>query len=137
MGREYRAPSRRSERPPPYVPAGKNGDGIAAAWCYLAETMSGSTGEAVFRWTSPRCVACGAEAVRAIREGGSSCDRCGCAFDERPPRSYADLEGLTASHLARHWRPRKRRDSQLAWPGLIVVAALAAMVIAGVAAELS
>lgn len=115
----------------------EHGSGIASRRCYLARTMAGSTREAVFRWTSPRCVACGAEAVRAIREGGSACDGCGCPFDERPPRSYADLEGLTASHLARHWRARRRRDSRLAWPGLIVVAALAAMVIAAAFVERS
>jgi hypothetical protein len=100
-------------------------------------TMAGTTREAVFRWTSPRCVACGAEAVRVIREGGSCCDRCGCLFDERPPRSYADLEGLTATHLARHWRTRRRRDSRLSWQGLIVVVALTAMVIAAAFVELS
>jgi len=43
------------------------------------------------RHTVPRCVRCGL----VIRTAGlDACPRCSTDFDERPPRSYADMEGL-------------------------------------------
>lgn len=88
------------------------------------------------RWTSPRCVACGIDAVRTIRLGGVACESCGCRFDQRPPRSYADLEGLTTSHLARHWRPPREPDTRLSLPGLAILSLLAGFAIAAAIAEL-
>jgi ribosomal protein L37AE/L43A len=99
--------------------------------------MPSRTREIVTRWTSPRCVACGVEAVRAIRLGVAACDACGCRFDERPPRSYADLEGLTTSHLARHWRPVRKTETRLSLPGLAILSLLAGFAIAAAIAELS
>jgi len=39
-----------------------------------------------------RCLQCGRE--QPWSGGAASCEGCGCDFHERPPRSYADLEGL-------------------------------------------
>jgi len=43
------------------------------------------------RHLSQRCVGCGL----TIRDAEvDACPRCGVDFDERPPRSYAEMEGL-------------------------------------------
>ena len=46
------------------------------------------------RHTRRRCVQCGlaAEAIPASQL--DECPRCGCDLRSRPPRSYADMEGL-------------------------------------------
>jgi hypothetical protein len=46
------------------------------------------------RHTRRRCVQCGlaAEAISATQV--DECPRCGCDLRARPPRSYADMEGL-------------------------------------------
>lgn len=42
-----------------------------------------------------RCVACGTP----VDSSTPHCEECGCDFDERPPRSYAEMEGLVGSPL--------------------------------------
>lgn len=37
-----------------------------------------------------RCLCCGSP----VRDASICCDDCGCDFAERPPRSYAEMEGL-------------------------------------------
>lgn len=53
--------------------------------------------------TSPRdrsvlhrrqCVACGYSGRFVERPGQTHCPKCACDFAERPPRSYAEMEGL-------------------------------------------
>lgn len=45
-----------------------------------------------------RCVACGHAGdfgvARPVRSWRGSCPSCGCDFAERPPRTYAEMEGL-------------------------------------------
>lgn len=41
-----------------------------------------------------RCVQCGLAAEAPGREPSARCPRCGCDHAERPPRSYAEMEGL-------------------------------------------
>jgi hypothetical protein len=41
-----------------------------------------------------RCVACGFDDGPLGSPRFEQCPRCGCDFSERPPRSYAEMEGL-------------------------------------------
>lgn len=53
-----------------------------------------------------RCVACGFDGPSVHHPSADHCERCGCDFLERPPRSYAEMEGLlegTADDAA-DWR---------------------------------
>lgn len=40
------------------------------------------------------CMQCGLNAEAVLAQHGEACPRCGCDFHARPPRSYAELEGL-------------------------------------------
>lgn len=42
----------------------------------------------------PRCLACGSAVDHFAVDRESTCSRCGCDFLLRPPRSYAEMEGL-------------------------------------------
>jgi hypothetical protein len=55
-----------------------------------------------------RCVCCGYES-RAL-DDGAACIRCGCDLTERPPRSYAEMEGLLDAPAPRlpHGPPEAR-----------------------------
>lgn len=46
-----------------------------------------------------RCVSCGYDG--ALLRGGQArrCARCGCDLQQRPPRSYAEMEGLLGQPL--------------------------------------
>ena len=48
-----------------------------------------------------KCVACGYAGVFLERPGQSSCPRCACDFVQRPPRSYAEMEGIEESEVSR------------------------------------
>ncbi|MFN9076648.1 MAG: hypothetical protein ACK5WD_05535 [bacterium] len=41
-----------------------------------------------------QCVACGYGGRFVDRPGQSHCPRCACDFAERPPKSYAEMEGI-------------------------------------------
>jgi hypothetical protein len=41
-----------------------------------------------------QCVACGYAGRFVERPGQTHCPRCSCDFIERPPRSYAEMEGI-------------------------------------------
>ena len=55
--------------------------------------MEGGLGTRRSRMLARRCVACG-QAVPATGSLLPACLACGCDFHERPPRSYAEMEGL-------------------------------------------
>lgn len=78
--------------------------------------------------TRRRCVQCGlaAEAISATQV--HECPRCGCDLQARPPRSYAEMEGLheleAPSPAAADALARARADAAAArW--LVVVGAVA------------
>ena len=48
-----------------------------------------------------RCVQCGLSADAIPASQPMECPRCGCDLAERPPRSYAQMEGLDADAPAR------------------------------------
>lgn len=53
-----------------------------------------------------QCVACGYAGRFVERPGQTHCPRCSCDFIERPPKSYAEMEGIDqleprAARLAR------------------------------------
>jgi len=51
-----------------------------------------------------RCVCCGYES--RVLDDVAACVRCGCDLTERPPRSYAEMEGLIDSaHVGRGIEP--------------------------------
>jgi hypothetical protein len=41
-----------------------------------------------------QCVACGYAGRFVDRPGQANCPRCSCDFAERPPKSYAEMEGI-------------------------------------------
>lgn len=41
-----------------------------------------------------RCVCCGHDTPTFRESTAPACESCGCDFLERPPRSYAEMEGL-------------------------------------------
>jgi hypothetical protein len=55
-----------------------------------------------------QCVACGYSGRFVDRPGQTACPRCECDFTERPPRSYAEMEGL--DELPKAERRDRRRD---------------------------
>jgi hypothetical protein len=44
-----------------------------------------------------QCVACGYSGRFVDRPGQAACPRCACDFTLRPPRSYAEMEGIEDS----------------------------------------
>ncbi len=61
------------------------------------------------RHLTPRCLDCGASCHRVAP--GNRCPGCGCDLEERPARSYAEMEGLVEASTApappdalREWR---------------------------------
>jgi hypothetical protein len=114
--------------------------------------MASRARETAVRWTQPRCLQCGHPAEEPsgrrdsfaasvhgwddLGEPGDRCDYCGCDFTARPPRSYAQLEGLSASHLQQGLRARRRRASWGAsWWGVVVLLGLLAAVVIAAAVE--
>ena len=70
----------------------------------------------------PRCVACGYDG--ALLKGGRAerCARCGCDLQERPARSYAEMEGLIGE-LASSGAgpaPARRRGEEVRDPRLAI-----------------
>ena len=53
-----------------------------------------------------QCVACGYAGRFVDRPGQLHCPRCTCDFTERPPKSYAEMEGLEDADLASKRRQR-------------------------------
>jgi hypothetical protein len=53
-----------------------------------------------------QCVACGYGGRFVDRPGQSNCPRCACDFSSRPPRSYAEMEGLEEADIAAQRRRR-------------------------------
>jgi len=78
-----------------------------------------------------RCMRCGQE--QAARWTPERCAGCGCDFSDRPPRSYAELEGLVETSTAMgaerfaQWRETLVLERWLltAFTGAIVAAFLA------------
>jgi hypothetical protein len=93
--------------------------------------------------TQRRCVGCGLRAESSAAGGSalSLCPRCGVDWSERPPRSYAELEGFeitelpdldTAAELGQRSRGvvRSRRLFRALELGLFVALILVALVVA-------
>lgn len=55
-----------------------------------------------------QCVACGYAGRFVDRAGQTHCPRCACDFAERPPKSYAEMEGID------QLEPSSRRRAMLA-----------------------
>lgn len=49
-----------------------------------------------------RCVACGYDGALLRDRRIEQCPCCGCDLNERPPRSYAEMEGLHGQPVALH-----------------------------------
>ena len=49
---------------------------------------------------SRRCVACGYDGELLHNANAAQCVNCGCDFRARPPRSYAEMEGLVGDPRA-------------------------------------
>jgi hypothetical protein len=90
--------------------------------------MAGRTRTRATRWTEPRCLGCGAPADQALRELLDACHECGCDFSLRPPRSYAELEGLTPLDLGAAAAERRRRP-RWSLSGVLFILVLAALVV--------
>jgi len=58
-----------------------------------------------------RCVACGYAGRFAIATSDGTCPSCGCDFRARPPRTYAEMEGIVPVVSRREARQRLR-DSE-------------------------
>ena len=91
------------------------------------DVMAGRTSTRSTRWTEPRCLGCGALADQAFRELLDACHECGCDFSRRPPRSYAELEGLTPLDLGAAAEQRRRRP-RWSLSGVLFLLVLAALV---------
>lgn len=59
--------------------------------------MIGSPGTVDRRLLTRCCVRCGFDGPAVNRRAVSACPECGCDFAKRPPRSYAEMEGLLGS----------------------------------------
>lgn len=94
--------------------------------------MASPTRSRATTWTEPRCLECGATADNALRELLDRCHECGCDFAERPPRSYAELEGLTPFELGAAAARRGPRASW-SWSGVLLIASIAALVALAIA----
>ena len=85
-----------------------------------------------------RCVQCGLGADAINATNGDECPRCGCDLSSRPPRSYAEMEGLFELPPERETedaRLRARHDAAAArW--LLVVTGVAAASLAMLAAAM-
>lgn len=53
-----------------------------------------------------QCVACGYSGRFVDRANQPHCPRCSCDFAARPPKSYAEMEGLDEAEPATHRRHR-------------------------------
>jgi hypothetical protein len=85
-----------------------------------------------------RCVQCGLSADAIPASQPMECPRCGCDLAERPPRSYAQMEGLDAAAPARDVE-RALADARIqaaAVRWLMVVGAVMVAGIGGIAAML-
>lgn len=60
-----------------------------------------------------QCVACGYSGRFVDRPGQSACPRCDCDFAARPPRSYAEMEGLDELPDQSHRRRRVDRGEPI------------------------
>ncbi len=89
------------------------------------EFVPGNTRTRAIRWTEPRCLECGETADHALRELVPHCETCGCDFHARPPRSYAELEGLTPLDIGAAAERRRGRSRWTASGVLFVVAVVA------------
>jgi hypothetical protein len=105
--------------------------------------------------TTRRCLACGYAGRFAQGRGGRGlarfgseptasdrsgplghCPRCGCDFHARPPRSYAEMEGLDQAD-----RPELDADAQESrlverWLGFLFIAAIAVIALGSLSAAL-
>ncbi len=81
-----------------------------------------------------QCVQCGLSAEAILATNGTLCPRCGCDLVSRPPKSYAEMEGLLEMEVAPAASDalvRVRSDAAAArW--LLVLVAVAAVSIAAV-----
>ena len=94
--------------------------------------MASRTRTRATTWTEPRCLECGTTADNALRELLDRCHECGCDFAERPPRSYAELEGLTPIELGVAASRAGRRPSW-SWSGMLLIATIVAAVATAIA----
>jgi len=78
-------------------------------------------------WTEPRCLECGTTADHALRELLEHCHECGCDFAKRPPRSYAELEGLTPLELGVA-ASRDEAGPSWTWSGVLLAATIVALI---------
>jgi hypothetical protein len=92
------------------------------------------------------CCACGYNGRFAqvgpdrARESGAHCPRCGCDFSERPPRSYAEMEGIDLNPGAATDPARGRPDLEARfverWLAFVFVLLLALALAIGLLSEL-
>lgn len=69
----------------------RRGGGQGALRCYCSVWMPAPIRTLEPRHLTQKCVGCGLTIRDPERDG---CPRCGVDFDERPPMSYAEMEGL-------------------------------------------
>jgi hypothetical protein len=90
-----------------------------------------------------QCVACGYAGRFVERPNQANCPRCNCDFGERPPRSYAEMEGIDQlePRAARAARARVQdppaREWRLVERWLLLLFGMAAIVVAVLALGLA
>ena len=87
--RPSRAYSMTSFPPPCQKPLG-----LGPVRATLVEAMLGDVRTVDRQLLTRRCVSCGYDAAVINRTQTRRCPRCGCDLTQRPPRSYAEMEGL-------------------------------------------
>jgi hypothetical protein len=86
-----------------------------------------------------QCVACGYAGRFVDRPGQTHCPRCTCDFGERPPKSYAEMEGIDElePRLARATRAGDfdppQREWRLVERWLVFLFVMSVLVISGLA----
>jgi hypothetical protein len=98
------------------------------------------------RLLTRRCVSCGYDGASVSRLQTARCPRCGCDLLDRPPRSYAEMEGLLGRPMievdmeaARQTLADEQRSARLIhrWLALLFLGMLGVLAIAYLAAALN
>jgi len=85
-----------------------------------------------------RCVACGYDGGMLLGGQAHRCARCGCDLHNRPPRSYAEMEGLIGQPITLSRPPARHVNEERAihrWLATLFFALIGLIAIAYLTAE--